>query len=59
MAKVRGGLADGVAVDGEPSVENGNVEKWFGLCNCVEWVGEVVNMKGKWRAMQLHYGDKD
>ena len=51
VAKVRGRLADGVTVDCEPSVENGNVEEWLGLCYCVEWVGEVVNVKGEWRSM--------
>ena len=59
MAEVWGGFSDGVAVEGEPGVEDGNVKKWFGLCNCVEWMGEVVNVKGKWWAMQLDYRDKD
>ena len=51
VAEVRGGLADGLAVDCEPSVEDGNVEERFGLRYCVKRVCEVVNVKGELMSM--------
>ena len=44
MAKVWGGLSDGMAVESEPGVEEWDVNERLGLCNCVEWVSEVVNV---------------
>ena len=51
MAEVRRSFTDGVAVDCKPSVEDGNVEERFGLCYCVKWVCEVVDVEGEWRSM--------
>ena len=57
VAEVRGGFTDWVSVDGEPCVENGNVEQRFDLRQGVEWVSEVVNVKDERGAVELDDGD--
>ena len=46
-----------MAVDGEPGVEYGDVEKWINLCEGVEWMSEVVNVEDERRAVELDDGD--
>ena len=51
MAEVRVSFADWVIVDRKPGIEHGDIEQGFGLCKCVEWVCEVVNVESEWRAV--------